>query len=105
MRLQVNKEKFLQKEQAKIAKQLKRGREWMGGSVAGSYLQSLAPKSAPFFEDASLWNMEILKHQQNRNSEPSVKLEKMRTVDLVSLRRRTDEVEPNPNSTLAVLIS
>ena len=76
-----------------------------GGKCRWKLFAKFSAEISTIFEDASLWNMEILKHQQNRNSEPSVKLEKMRTVDLMSLRRRTDEVEPNPNSTLAVLIS
>jgi hypothetical protein len=93
LRLQVNKEKYIQKEHAKIAKEIRRGREWMGGDVAGSYMQSTAPKSAPFFEDETLWKRELLKYDQNRTAEPLIKMEQMRTIDLMLLRQRMDEVE------------
>ncbi len=95
---QVNKEKYLQKEHAKqsrhISKQTSRGRKWMGGSVAGTYMLSMDPRPAPFFEDENIWKKELLKHEQTRNQNEPVHLERMRTVDLISLRRKTEQVDP-----------
>ena len=100
MSTQVNKEKQLQKEQEKqsrhITKQTSRGRKWMGGSVAGSYMLSMEPRAAPFYEDENVWKKKLAKHDQNRNLNEPIHLERMRTIDLMSLRHRTDEVGTVP---------
>jgi hypothetical protein len=62
----------------------------MGGSVVGAYMQSMEPKPAPFYDDEHIWKRELLHRDQITYSERP--LERMHTLDLISLQHRTNAV-------------
>lgn len=98
----VQKEKHLQGRHEEQSRTLERrhggprGHKWPGGATCGT--EADAAPHAPWFEDGDIWRGELLKRQPlkaepagSRHNAAHGELERMGTMAIVDLKRRTEE--------------